>query len=97
MKMIAFNSERALASFGVNNFVASEEVNPGASGKVHSSGLKEEKSLYSWILSLYHGEHKASSLHTKHKNASEHPVTANFLLGQLMASKGIMLRKSMKQ
>jgi len=46
-KMIVFNSERVLASFGVNNFVAGEEVNPGASEKVHSSGLKEEKSLYS--------------------------------------------------
>ena len=97
MKMIVFNSERVLASFGVNNFVAGEEVNPGASEKVHSSGLKEEKSLYSWILSLYHGKHKASSLHTKHKNASERPVRTKFLLSQLMASKGIMLRKSTKQ
>ena len=47
MRMIVFNSEKVLASFGVNNFVASEEVNPRASGKVLSSGLKEEKSLYS--------------------------------------------------
>ena len=47
MKMIVFNSERVLASFGVNNFVAGEEVNPGASEKVHSSGLIDEKSLYS--------------------------------------------------
>lgn len=51
MKRIVFNSEKCLASFGINNFVASEEmINPflpGASGKGHSSGLKEEKSLYS--------------------------------------------------
>ena len=39
MKMIVFNSERVLASFRVHNFVASEEVNPGASEKVHSSGF----------------------------------------------------------